>query len=356
MAEGDEQDDSQRTEDPTPKKLEEARKRGEVPMSKEANTWFMLMVSTVIIAAFIPEMMARLSDLMKTMIEQSWQLYGSPGISKVVEAMVIQVFVICGMPLLVLFFAAMAGPFAQVGPLLSTEPIIPKLDKLSPIKGFERLFSKRSLFEFIKGILKVAIVATVSISVLKPFMAGIEHLIDMPMQQVMAEMMIVFIKLMSAILMVMFILAGLDVLFQRYVHMQQMKMSKQEIKDEYRQSEGDPHIKSRLRQLRMERARGRMMQNVPGATVVVTNPTHFAVALKYEPDEMDAPLCVAKGQDLIALKIREIAEEAGVTIVENPPLARTLFKVVEIDETIPSEHYKAVAEVISYVFRLKKRL
>jgi flagellar biosynthesis protein FlhB len=152
------------------------------------------------------------------------------------------------------------------------------------------------------------------------------------------------------------LLAGVDLLFQRYTHMMKMRMTKQEIKDEYKQTEGDPQIKSRIRQVRMERARNRMMQDVPSSTVVVTNPTHFAVALKYEPDKMDAPLCVAKGQDLIALRIRAIAEENDVIIVENPPLARTLFKVLDINDTIPPEHYKAVAEVISYVFRMKKRL
>jgi flagellar biosynthetic protein FlhB len=169
-------------------------------------------------------------------------------------------------------------------------------------------------------------------------------------------MMEMFIKLMTAILSVLVVLAGLDVLFQRWTHYQQMRMSRQEIKDEYKQTEGDPHVRSRMRQLRMERARNRMMQNVPDSTVVITNPTHFAVALKYDPDTMDAPVCVAKGLDLIALKIREIAEGAGVIIVENPPLARTLHKAIEIDEAIPPEHYKAVAEVISYVFRLKKKL
>ncbi len=356
MSDGDESDDSQRTEDPTPKKLEEARKRGQVPMSKEVNTWFMLLVSTIVIAAFAPGMAEDLSDLLERMIEQSWQTFGSPGVSRVLQTVTLDVFAIIGVPLAVLFVAAIVGPFAQVGPLISSEPIMPKLDKLSPVQGAERLFSKRALFEFIKGIMKVALIATVSIKVLEPFMDGVDHLIDLPMQTVLGEMLSVFLKLMTAILTVLFVLAGMDLLFQRYTHMKEMRMSRQEIKDEFRQSEGDPHVKSRLRQLRMERTRNRMMKNVPGATVVVTNPTHFAVALKYEPDEMDAPVCVAKGQDLIALKIREIAEANDVTIVENPPLARTLFKAVEIDEVIPPEHYKAVAEVISYVFRLKKRM
>lgn len=356
MAESDESDDSQRTEDPTPKKLEEARKRGQVPMSRETNTWFMLLVSTIVIAAFGPQMALRIGDLLRLILEQSWQIHGSPGISRVLERLTLEILGIMALPFAVLVIAAMAGPFAQVGPLFSTETIMPKLDKLSPVAGFKRLFSKRSVFEFIKGIVKVLIVGVVSVKVLEPYMDGVDHYIDLPLAALLSEMMAMFIRLMITILIVLFLLAGADLVFQRYTYMQQMRMSRQEIRDEFKQTEGDPHVRSRLRQIRMERARNRMMQNVPDATVVVTNPTHFAVALKYEPDTMDAPVCVAKGQDLIALRIRTVAEENGVIVVENPPLARTLFKVLDIDDTIPPEHYKAVAEVISYVFRLKKKL
>ncbi len=356
MSEGDEGDDSQRTEDATPKKLEEARKRGQVPMSKEANTWIMLMIATVVIAVFVPDLSARIVDLMQRFIDQSWQINGSPGLAKVLMRITIDVFVILAIPLAVLFVAAIAGPFAQVGPLFSPEAVSMKLDKVSPVQGFKRLFSQKSLFEFVKGIIKVLVIGFVSIYALKPYFNGIEHVIDLPIPQLMEEMMEMFLKLMVAILTILFLLAGLDLLYQRYTHMMQMRMSRQEIRDEYKQSEGDPHVRSKLRQLRMERARKRMMHNVPNSTVVVTNPTHFAVALKYEPDEMEAPICVAKGQDLVALRIREIAAEHGVVIVENPPLARTLFKVLDIDDVIPPEHYKAVAEVISYVFRTRKKL
>lgn len=356
MAEGDEGDDSQRTEDATPKKLEEARKRGQVPMSKETNTWLMLLISTIVVAAIVPGMIVRITELLTVIMEQSWQMVGVPGLSRALMRIVMDIFIIIAAPLAILFVAAMLGPFAQVGPLFSTEVISLKLDKVSPIQGFKRLFSKKSLFEFVKGVVKVVIIGVVSIYALRPYLDGIEHLIDLPIPQLMEEMLEMFVQLMISILSILFLLAGADLLFQRYTHMMQMRMSRQEIRDEYKQTEGDPHVRSRLRQLRMERARGRMMQNVPTSTVVITNPTHFAVALKYEPDEMEAPVCVAKGQDLIALRIRQVAEENGVIIVENPPLARTLFKVMEIDDVIPSEHYKAVAEVISYVFRMKKKL
>lgn len=356
MAEGEETEDSQKTEDPTPKKLEEARKRGQVPVSKETNTWIMLLISTIVVVAMVPGISARLSELLSIIMNQSWQTIGVPGLMRVVMRITLDVFIIIAAPLAVLFVAAFVGPFAQVGPLYSTEVISLDLGKLSPIQGFKRLFSKKSLFEFVKGILKVVIIGTVSFYALRPYFDGIEHVIDLPIPQLMEEMMEMFVAMMVAILTTLFLLAGADLIFQRYSHYLQMRMSRQEIKDEYKQTEGDPHVRSRIRQLRMERARQRMMQNVPSSTVVVTNPTHFAVALKYEPDEMDAPICVAKGQDLIALRIRQVAEENGVIIVENPPLARTLFKVLDIDDTIPPEHYKAVAEVISYVFRMKKKL
>ena len=152
------------------------------------------------------------------------------------------------------------------------------------------------------------------------------------------------------------VLAAADVLYQRNEHLKKMRMTRQELRDEYKQSEGDPHVKAKLRQLRSEKARQRMMQAVPSATVVITNPTHYAVALKYMPEEMEAPVCVAKGMDAIALRIREVAQENGIVLYENKPLARILYDTVEIDDMVPPEHYKAVAEIISFVFKLKGRI
>ena len=163
-------------------------------------------------------------------------------------------------------------------------------------------------------------------------------------------------RLLIGLLVVIFIIAVLDLLYQRFEHMKKMRMTKQELKDEYRQSEGDPHVKAKLRQLRQEKARARMMQAVPTADVVITNPTHYSVALKYDPDKNDAPIVVAKGVDDLAMRIREVARENDVIILPNPPLARVLFDTVELDEAVPPDQYKAVAEIISYVFRLKGKL
>lgn len=349
-------DDSQKTEDPTPKKLEEARKRGEVPMSREVNTWFMLLMGTLVIVMFLPTMMDNMAQLMQMFIEQSWQVHTDEALEHVLQQLFLKIAAFMGLILIVLFIAGMIGPFSQIGPLLTFETITPKLNKVSPIQGFKRIFSGKSMFEFVKGVIKVLSVGVVAYFVLKPYFGGIDHFIDLSMSALLDEMMAIFIRLMMAILTLLVVLAGMDLLYQRYTHYQKMRMSKQEIKDEYRQAEGDPHVKGKIRMLRMERAQNRMMQSVPKSTVVITNPTHFAVALQYDPDKMDAPVCVAKGADFVALKIREIAKEAGVIIVENPPLARTLFKVLDIDDVVPPEHYKAVAEVISYVFRLTKRM
>lgn len=355
MAEDD--DDSQKTEDPTPKRLEEARKKGQIALSREMNTWLMLLAGTIIIGTMSGSFMTDLTVYMRGFIEHAGDLPQVPGgFRETLGASFWKVFGLMSLPLLALMFMAFIGPFIQVGPIFATEVIKPDVSKISPIKGFKRLFSMRSIVEFVKGLLKLAIVGFVGYLLLAPFFGKLEHLVGLPIQAMMHEMLALVLRLMAGVLVVLLVVAVLDVLYQRNEHMKKMRMSKQELKDEYKQSEGDPQVKGKLRQLRAEKARQRMMANVPGATVVITNPTHYAVALKYEPDTMEAPICVAKGADNIALKIREIAQANKVTIYENPPLARTLYSVIEIDEIVPPEHYKAVAEVISFVFRQQGKL
>ena len=186
-----------------------------------------------------------------------------------------------------------------------------------------------------------------------PFYGAIDHLVGVAPIVYLSEIKYLLFKVMVGVLAVLLVIAIIDVVFQRMQHMKQIRMTREEVKEEHRQTEGDPMVKARLRQLRQQRARQRMMQSVPEADVVITNPTHYAIALKYEEGSLGAPVCVAKGVDQVALRIREIANENKVTIVENKPLARALFDVVEIDEEIPVEHYQAVAEVISYVFKLR---
>jgi flagellar biosynthesis protein FlhB len=353
----DENDDTSKTEDPTPKKLEEARKKGQVPISREINNWVMLSAGTLVILAMGPQMMQDLTVLMRTYISESYQFPEMPGGMQfaVVEAL-IEVFKILALPLLFLVAAAFVGPFVQVGPLIAPEIISMDISKISPAKGWARLFSMKSIVEFVKGILKLGVVSAVGFIIMKPYFTTMDHMVGLPIPLAMDETKILITKLLISILVILFIIAVADLLYQRHEHMTKMRMTKQELKDEYRQSEGDPMVKSKLRQLRQQKAAQRMMQAVPTADVVITNPTHYSVALKYDPDLDDAPKVVAKGVDELAMRIRETAREHDVIILPNPPLARILFDQVDVDESVPAEHYKAVAEIISYVFRLRGKL
>jgi flagellar biosynthetic protein FlhB len=217
------------------------------------------------------------------------------------------------------------------------------------------MFSRRSLAEFVRGLLKITVVSSVALFLILPEVAQLNKLIGMEMMQLLGEIEALLAKLLIGVVAIVAAIATIDVLYQRMQHLREMRMSRQEIKEEFKESEGDPLIKGRLRQLRMERTRRRMMAQVPQSDVIVTNPTHYAVALKYDPATMSAPKMLAKGVDKVAQKIREVAKEHGIPVVENPPLARGLFATVDVDEEVTPEHYKAVAEVISYIFRLKQR-
>lgn len=357
MSDGEQAEDSQKTEEPTPKKLEEARKRGQVAISREANNWLMLVVGTILIAAAAGPILAELQTVMKAYIEHSHDMPGVPGgFNVILGGALKKILLILALPFLALMFTAFLGPFIQVGPLFAPEVIKPDFSKVSPIKGFSRLFSMRSLVEFFKGVLKILIVGVVGYFILLPYYAQVDHMVGLPLESLLDEMQVLIVKLLAGIVVVMLAVAVIDIAYQRQEHYKKMRMTRHELKEEYRQTEGDPHVKARLRQLRTEKARKRMMQAVPEADVVITNPTHYSIALKYDSKDMEAPKCVAKGVDQLALRIREVAKEHGVEIVENPPLARTLWDAVDLDEIIPAEHYKAVAEVISYVFRKQGKL
>jgi flagellar biosynthetic protein FlhB len=352
-----EQDDSQKTEDPTPRRLQEARKRGQVALSRELNTWLMLLAGTLVVGAGSRPVMRALTGHLRAYIEHADRLPQVPGgFSVVLGDSFKDVIGILLVPFLALMAAAFIGPFVQIGPLFAPEAVKPALSKVSPLAGFKRLFSLRSLVELAKGLLKLAVVGAVSWLIIKPYYSALEHLVSVPVPVMLDEMLKLVIKLMIGILIVLAVVAAIDVVYQRLELYKKLRMTKQELRDEYKQAEGDPAVKARLRQLRFERARKRMMQSVPKADVVITNPTHYAVALQYDPDKMEAPTCVAKGVDALALRIRELARESNVTIYENPPLARVLYATVDVDDPVPPEHYKAVAEVISFVFRMKGKM
>ena len=350
------QDQSQKTEEPTPRKLEQARRKGQVVSSQEVKHLFILMGVLLLVMVFAPFAMARMTAGMGAFLTilHTVPVEGAPLRDFLTEAAA-EILLVLALPLVLLVALAIAATLVQHGLVLSGEQLKPKLEKLSLIKGLQRQFSARALVEFVKGLAKIAIVGTVAALIILPEIAGFEQLAGLATGPMMERVWVLATRMLIAVVAVMAVIAGLDYMFQRYEFYKQQRMTKQEIKDEYKQTEGDPMVKARLRQIRLERSRRRMMASVPEADVVITNPTHFAVAMKYDPASMAAPRLVAKGVDVLARRIREVAEASGVMVVENPPLARALYAAVELDGEIPPEHYKAVAEVISYVFKLQRR-
>ncbi|MBT5049237.1 MAG: flagellar biosynthesis protein FlhB [Rhodospirillaceae bacterium] len=351
------QDQSQKTEEPTQKKLDDAKEKGQVAKSQEVNHWFMILASTVMVMMFLPTTMKNFGGLLQKFIEQPHLISVDKLGLRATLADTIQETVFILLPTLVLFvLAAIAAGVIQNGLIISAEQMKPKLSKISMKSGLKRLFSMKSIAEFSKGIAKIAIVASVGIAIIWPAFSGLERLPSMELISSIGVLYSLTIRLMIGVLAIVSLIAVLDFLFQRFQHLKEMKMSIQDIKDEMKQSEGDPQVKARLRQIRRERAQQRMMQAVPEASVVIANPTHFAVALKYELNEMAAPVVLAKGIDAIALRIREVAEENDIPVITNPPLARALHAGAEIGDEIPAEQFKAVAEIIGYVLRLKGKL
>ena len=351
----DNEDRAQRTEEPTPKRLEEARKKGQVASSREVNTWFMILAGTIVMM-LAPTAMGGFTQVLARFLSQPHDIPVDAEQLFALGAGTLGQLLVLFAPLQLVFVAAaIAAGWVQHGPIASIEKITPKLENLSLIKGLGRLFSLRSLMEFVKGILKMTIVGAVAFTLVAPEIDRISSSAALEPSDLLHLIWTLALRMLGGVCAVITVIAGIDFLYQKFEFHKSMRMSKQEIKDELKQSEGDPMIKARLRQLRMERARRRMMAAVPEADVVITNPTHYAVALKYDNEVMEAPTMTAKGADRIALRMREVAEEHDVPVVENPPLARALHSGVEVDQQIPEAYYRAVAEVIGYVWRLKGR-
>lgn len=347
---------NEKTEDPTSKKLEDALKKGDVVKSIEINNWFVMVGGALAVAMMGSSMAGGLMNSLKLF------LMAPEAISMDRENLRMVWFDVGGMmfkalliPLGILVVAAIAGNLLQHAPVFTGERMKPQLSKISPIKGFERLFGPQALVNMAKGIIKLVVVGAVAFAIAWPERDRLALMMTWDISQLLPLVKALSLKMFAGVIAVMTIVAGLDYLFERFRWMKRQRMSVQEVKDEYKQMEGDPTVKAKLRQVRIERGRRRMMAQVPKATVVITNPTHYAVALLYEKG-MGAPVCVAKGVDSVAFKIRELAEAAGVPIVENVPLARALHATVNLDEEIKPDHYKAVAEVIGYVMRLKQKL
>jgi len=346
--------DTERTEDPTQKRLDEARERGDVVKSQEVSTWFIIAGGTLMIAAFSGPMSGGLTATLRGLIANSYQIpVDGMGLVSVLSRIEREVLGALALPLAVLVLAAIAGNIIQHRMVWSIEPLKPKLSKVSPLAGLKRLFSSQALANFAKGLIKLVVIGSIMLALLWPQRGRLEGLVQTDVLGTLTLTRSLALDVLVAVVAALFLVAAADYLFQYRQWFERQKMSVREMKEEFKQTEGDPMVKGKIRQLRQTRMRRRMMAAVPKASVIITNPTHYAIALQYERG-MDAPICLAKGIDAVALKIREVAGEHGIPIVENPPLARALHATVEIDEQIPAEHYKAVAEVIGYVMKLRR--
>lgn len=354
MAEGDFQD---KTEKATSKKRSEARKKGQVAKSREIPSVAVLLTGLSTLYLFGSFIYSHIRSVM----HESFSMIGRPGLGMtdflVFNYDMVRHFIMIMAPLMIaVFVIAVLSNLAQVGWLFTWEPLMPQLSRVSPIKGIGRLFSKQSFVELFKSIAKLTLVGLVAYWTVKGEMAGFVSLGDMEVASIALYILRVILKIFLRVSLAMIFLAVLDYAFQRWQFEQKLKMTKQEVKEELKQSEGDPLIKSRIRRVQQEMARRRMMQEVPKADVIVTNPVHLALALRYDSGVMNAPLVVAKGAGALAEKIKALAKEHHIPIVEDKELARRLYEVVEIGREIPSAFYHAVAEVLTYVYKIKGKV
>ena len=350
----DDQDKSQKTEEPTQKRLDDARKKGDAARSTDVPIWFMMLGIALLIAASGPIMRMIARPLVSLIDHPHTFQLDNGGAMKLTGAVIWSIAPAAAIVFSVLVFTALSGHLIQNPPAWTAEKMKPKLSKLNPMEGFKRIFGPQGLMNLFKSILKLVAIAAALAYAVWPNISLLERAGAMEIGVLATALQSIAGRLLIAALVVVGIIAAIDYIFQKQQFNDRMKMSRQEIKDEHKQSEGDPQVKAKIRQLRHQRSQQRMMAAVPDATVIITNPTHYSIALRYD-DETPAPICVAKGVDELALRIREVAEEHKIPLIENPPLARALYARMEVDEVIPREHYEAVAKIISFVMRTKKK-
>ncbi|QOZ33325.1 flagellar biosynthesis protein FlhB [Bradyrhizobium sp. CCBAU 53421] len=349
-------DTDDKTEDPTQKRLDEALEKGDVVKSQEVNTWFVIAGATLVLSTFSGSIGGGILMPLRNLIANSWMIRtDGAGLLQLTQTLGYAVVAAIGVPFLMLALAAVAGNMIQHQLVWSGEQLKPKFSKISPAAGFKRLFGKQAVANFLKGLFKLIALGVVMVMVLWPDRMRMESFLRVDPAELLPAITGMTVHLMAAVVAILAAVAIADYFFQYRTWYERHKMSLQEMKEEFKQSEGDPHVKGRIKQLRVQRAKKRMMAQVPKASVIITNPTHYSVALAYDRS-MSAPICVAKGVDVLAFRIREIAKEHDIPIVENVPLARALYATVDIDKEIPVEHYHAVAEIIGYVMRLRRGL
>ena len=351
----DQPDKSEKTEDPTDHKLSEAHKKGDVAKSQEVTTWFMILASALMFSLMAPITSMNLMQQLKTILGSAdqFELQGA-GIRVFFNGIANTVLLTILLPLSLMALFAIAANLIQHKPVWSFDPIKPKFSKVSPLQGMKRIFSSQSLVNFAQGLLKLSAVGGVMFAVMWAERDKLDTMMSADIWLILADFQALGVKVFIATLSIITIIAIADYMYKKNQWWEKQKMTVKEIRDEHKNMEGDPQIKQKIRQIRAEKSRKRMMAAVPDAAVVITNPTHFAVALKYDQG-MSAPVCVAKGADAMAFRIRTLAGENEVPIVENPPLARALYASVEVDDVVPAEHFRAVAQVIGYVMQLKEK-
>jgi flagellar biosynthesis protein FlhB len=345
----------QKTEEPTSKRVTDTEKKGNFAHSREINSSFILLAALLGFMILGEQSTRHVMGSWTEMFSESWALQLTPEEIFKVTVSSMKAFVkIAGPFLIIIMLAGLLSNLIQIGGLrFSSHPLVPKFSKLSPLKGFGRIFSKNSVMELFKSLFKVGIISVISYFVIKSHWKEIPPLMGFGVGQILSFMGFVALEIIFHVLLVMIFLSLLDFAFQKFTYMENLRMTKQEIKEERKETDGSPQIKQRIRTVQMEMARKRMMSAVPEADVIVTNPTHISIAIKYDTLNFAAPLVVAKGVGPIAMRIREIAKENNIPLVEDKPLARTLNKTVEVGQMIPASLYKAVAEILAYVYKLK---
>ncbi|WP_026476017.1 flagellar biosynthesis protein FlhB [Alkaliphilus transvaalensis] len=348
----------EKTEKPTPKKIKDSREKGQVLQSKEVNSAFMLLGAFAGFSLFSSFMGNTMRGLTIYIFEEYLNLdylFSQRNIYQLMLTSMYYMFIIT-LPIAgICFLIGLIASYMQVGYLFTTKTLAIKFSKLNPIEGFKRILSLKSLVELGKSFVKIIFIGYVVISYVRGQIDPIMNSIGMGIETIVGTLRTIAIGIGFRAGIILVFLAILDYIYQKYEHNKNLKMTKQEIKEEYKQTEGNPQIKSKIREKQRQISMRRMMQDVPKADVIITNPTHFAIAIQYSPEMFQAPRVVAKGADLIALQIRKIAEENEVPLVENKPLARTLFDSVEIGEPVPPELYQAVAEVLAYVYKINNK-
>ncbi|MCC6915579.1 MAG: flagellar biosynthesis protein FlhB [Rhodospirillaceae bacterium] len=348
------EDKDAKTEEPTAKRLGKAREEGNIPVSQEVKSVSMLVGVLIVVGILGPWVARDMSQYLRVFLERPETIsLDNDAVGPLFVQILWRIGVLLAFPVFVLVIAAFIGTLAQVGLVYTPKKIEPKIENISPIAGFRRLFSLQSLIEAGKAVIKIVLISAMVGLLIVPTIESPDWLMGQDVRTTLRDIHHLMVMILFLVVLVMGALAAADYIYQNWSHKEKLKMTKQEVKDEHKEAEGDPKVKGKIRQLRLERHRHRMIAAVQKASVVITNPTHFAVALQYDVDSMAAPVVVAKGVDFLAKRMRQVAEAHDVPIVENPPLARALHAAVEVDQEIPAEHYKAVAEVIGYVMRLK---